>query len=632
MDINFSQNKDVIKEFKDFQKRSRKKYKSLINRIKDERKYLSGDQYSKEDIDLLGKDRTSNKLNVVKNVIRTISNTYRETTYRWKVTDVATNKDSATLNQFGLNFLQDPDNDTAVVEALESAVAFGLGVLVLSTDLSIDGSPEPVLYCLKELSNVYLDPDISKTNGADATAAAIVELKSKKWVESNYGIEISMIDTPNVDIDEEYDRKEYMPLVTYWTKENGQVTCYRMLGNDIIEAVPLPMTYIPVVPVFGEKGYIDDDSTWIGIVNQMKGVQKLINYAYSNILVRLATSPKNTWLCDSESVEGNEKYYRDSNKTLNPLLIYNKWSADGKRELEAPQRMSNQIELGDVGEMFSQSLQMVNNIIGIPAIGLESEIEKSATEVLTAEKTFQNNIRAYIYNLKASLKVVGMCLFELISGQPMYGAIKINCIQGPEEGMLKQEARVILQQMAPLLTEPQDQRKLLLAMANVEKDNEYVNTLVEILQPMPTAQEMQDQELINQANQEIKQRDVQIAQLQKELEDTKRQMELKGYALEREFTLENFKHKNELEKMILQHKLDGTLTDKDLMEMANEQEKQKMELEREALKTDNEVMKSQTEVIKAENEVKVSEAKTKQSLAKMHETNAKTTNKILGSK
>ena len=105
MDINFSQNKDVIKEFKDFQKRSRKKYKSLINRIKDERKYLSGDQYSKEDIDLLGKDRTSNKLNVVKNVIRTISNTYRETTYRWKVTDVATNKDSIALNQFGLNFL-----------------------------------------------------------------------------------------------------------------------------------------------------------------------------------------------------------------------------------------------------------------------------------------------------------------------------------------------------------------------------------------------------------------------------------------------------------------------------------------------------------------------------------------------
>ena len=598
MDINFSQNKDVIKEFKDFQKRSRKKYKSLINRIKDERKYLSGDQYSKEDIDLLGKDRTSNKLNVVKNVIRTISNTYRETTYRWKVTDVATNKDSVTLNQFGLNFLQDPDNDTAVVEALESAVAFGLGVLVLSTDLSIDGSPEPVLYCLKELSNIYLDPDISKTNGADATAAAIVELKSKKWVESNYGIEISMIDTPNVDIDEEYDRKEYMPLVTYWTKENGQVTCYRMLGNDIIEAMPLPLTYIPVVPVFGEKGYIDDDSTWIGIVNQMKGVQKLINYAYSNILVRLATSPKNTWLCDSESVEGNEKYYRDSNKTLNPLLIYNKWSADGKRELDAPQRMSNQIELGDVGEMFSQSLQMVNNIIGIPAIGLESEIEKSATEVLTAEKTFQNNIRAYIYNLKASLKVVGMCLFELVSGQPMYGAIKISCIQGPEEGMLKQEARVILQQMQPLITEPQDQRKLLIAMANVEQDNEYVNNLVQLLQPMPTQQELMDQQIIEQANTEIKQRDMQIAELTKQLEDEKRQSELKAYSLERELTLAQIKHQQELEKLILEHRLDGTLTDKDLMEMSMQNQKDQMELEKKAVELDVAKEKANSEKVK----------------------------------
>ena len=217
----------------------------------------------------------------------------------------------------------------------------------------------------------------------------------------------------------------------------------------------------------------------------------------------------------------------------------------------------------------------------------------------------------------------------MIQGQPLYGAIKITCVQGPDDALKKQEARVILQQMAPLITEPQDQRKLLMAMANVEQDNEYVRTLVELLQPMPTAQEMQDQELINQANQEIKQRDMQIAQLSKELEDSKRQIELKGYALEREFTLEEFKHKNELEKMILQHKLDGSLTDKDLMEMANEQEKQKMELEREGMKMDSQMMKTQADAIKAENEVKVSEAKTKQSMAKMHETNAKTANKIV---
>ena len=612
----YMENNEVIKSFRDFQKKSRKKYKALIDDIKNNKKYVAGDQYSKSDVEILGNDRTENQLNIVKNAIRTITNTYRESTYRWEVTDTTTNKKSDTLNQFGINFLEDPDNDTAIVEALESSVAFGLGVLVLTTDYNVDGSPEPVLYSIKDIEHVYLDADISKTNGSDACAAAIVELKSRKWVESNYGIDISAIDKPAVDIEQEYDRKEYMPLVTYWTKTKGQVVCCKMIGNEIIEEIPLPMTYIPVIPVFGEKTILDDEWSWTGIVNQMKGVQKLINYAYSNILVRLATSPKNVWLGESESIEGNEKYYRDSNKTLNPLLIYNKWSADGKRELEAPQRMSNEIQLGDVGEMFSQSLQMVNAIIGIPAVGLESEVEKSATEVLTAEKTFQNNVRAYIYNLKASLKVVGMCLFELVQGQQLFGSIKINMIQGPEEGLKKQEARVILQQMAPLLTEPQDQRKLLMAMANVEDDNQYIKTLVEILQPMPTQQEMKDQELINQADSTIKQLNLQIAELQKQLEDEKRQSELNGYALQREFNLEELKHRNQLEQMILQAKLDGQLTEADLLKLAADQEKEKMELKKKAIELDSAERKANAENLKAESQTAINVSKFKNEMAK----------------
>ena len=620
---------DPIASFKKFEKRSRKKWKKVIDRTKEDKKYMGGEQLSQEDVTILGKDRAANQLNVVTNAVRTIVNTYREQPYRWNVIDNSTQKNSDTLNAAGNAFMESPENSTATLQALESCVSFGLGVLVVTTDLGVDGNPEPTLYSVTDLNDVYLDPELTKLNGADQTEAAIVELKSRRWVENNYGIDISTVDRPAVDITSDYDRKEYMPLVTYWVKRNNQVTCYKLIGNDVLESIPLTMTYIPVIPVFGEKFYDGDEESWHGVVDQMKGVQKLINYAYSNILVRLATSPKNQWICESESIEGNEKYFRDSNKTLNPLLIYNKWSSDGKRELAAPERISNEIQLGDVGEMFSQSLQMVNNVIGIPAIGLESETEKTATEVLTASKVFQNNIRSYIYNLRSSLVVAGMCLFELIQGTPLYGAIKITCVQGPDEALKKQEARVILGQMAPLLTEPQDQRKLLMAMANVENDNQYVNTLVQLLQPMPTQQEMQDQELLQQADQEIKQRDVQIAELQKQLEDSKREIELKGYALEREFTLEQFKHRNELERMILQSKLDGQLSDKDLAEMANEQEKQKMELEREGMKLDAQAMKTQADAIKAENDVKVSEAKTRQSLAKANETAQKTANKII---
>ena len=628
---NINEQNDVIKSFKEFQKKSRKKYKKLVDRIKDEKKYVSTTQYSKDDIEVLGESRTKNQLNVVKNAIRTIINTYRETPYRWNVIDKMTNQPSENLNSAGINFLENPDNATAAIEALESSTSFGLGVLVLTTDYGVDGNPEPVMYSIANLDNVYLDPDITKTNGADAHAAAIVELKSREWVEAEYGIDISTIDKPMVDIDEEYDRKEYMPLVTYYKKDKEGVMVYRMIGNEIAEAIPLPLTYIPIIPVFGEKCYEDEKLSWTGIVSQMEGVQKLINYAYTNVLIRLAVSPKNQWITDSESIEGNESYFKNSNKTLNPLLIYNSWSSDRKRELPKPERLSNEIPLGDVGEMFSQSLQMVNNIIGIPAIGLESEVEKSATEVLTNEKTFQNNVRTYMWNLRSSLVVAGMCFFELLSQQPLWGAVKINMVQGPDEGLKKQEARVILQSMQPLLTEPQDQRKLLLAMANVENENEYVKALVNILQPMPTQQELQDQELLGQADQEIKQRDLQIAQLQKQLEDEKRQSELKAYSLERELTLQNMKHQQEMEKMLLQHRLAGELTDKDLMEMSAATQKNEMELEKQAMELDRKKaevqMENEVQMVKSASDIAVANAKAKQSIAKMHETNAKTRNK-----
>ena len=607
---------EIIKSFRDFQKKSRKHYKKLLDRIKNDKKYLNDNEWDKEDIEILGSDRSRNKLNVVKNAVRTIVNTYRQAPYKWKVIDNMLQADSKALNSVSDKFLAQPDNITATLQALENAVSFGLGVLVISNDTDVMGNVEPVLYSIRDLDQVYLDADISKLNGSDAEEAAIVELKNKNFIQRTYGIDITAIDRPEVDIDEEYDRKEYAPVVTYYKKVNEGVEVYKLVGNDVIETILLPLTYIPVVPVFGETVYDEDEFSYTGVVSQMKPIQKLINYAYSNILVRLASSPKNTWLADSEAIEGWEKYYKDSNKTLNPLLIHSSWSHDGKRELPKPERINNEIQLGDVGEMFSQSLQMVNSIIGIPAVGLETETEKTATEVLTAEKVFNNNVRAYMYNLRASLQVVGLSFVELFSQTGMYGQVKIEIIQGPDEGLKKQEARVVLQSMQPLLTDPQDQRKLLIAMCNVENDNEYIEQFGMSLQPMPTQQEMKDQEIITQADSTIKQLNLQVAELQKQLEDEKRQSELKSYSLERELTLQNMKHQQEMEKMLLQHRLEGELTDKDIVELSAETQKNEMELEKKAVELDSAKQKASAENIKTASQIALNNSKFDNEMAK----------------
>ena len=155
-----------------------------------------------------------------------------------------------------------------------------------------------------------------------------------------------------------------------------------------------------------------------------------------------------------------------------------------------------------------------------------------------------------------------------------------------------------------------------MAMANVEDDNQYIKTLVEILQPMPTQQEMKDQELINQADSTIKQLNLQVAELQKQLEDEKRQSELKSYSLERELTLQNMKHQQEMEKMLLQHRLGGELTDKDIVELSAETQKNEMELEKKAIELDSAKQKANAENIKTASQIALNNSKFDNEMAK----------------
>ena len=600
---------DLIKKFRKFSDRSRKKYKDLLERIKTDRAILAGDQWSKEDTEILGKDRTAFQLNVVRNAVRTIVNTYLTNTYAWHVPGMSD------MDKAGIKFLKDPDNTTATVEALSSSVEAGLGILVMSTDYRADCMIEPVMYSVEDVEKVYLDPDLNKRNGSDQEQCAIVELKSKKWIRDHYG-DID-VEQPTVDIPDDYDRKNYAPLVTYYVRGDNGVYVFKLIGRDIVETVELPLTYIPVIPVFGEKIWDEDgEVTYTGIVSQMEGIQRLINYGYNNLIERLATNPKNLWLTDIDSIEGDIKDYENAPKNGKPILTYKSVSDDGKRELKPPQKLSNAVEIGDVSELFAQSLQMVNSVVGIPSVGLETDVEKSATEVLTNEKTFNNNVRGYMQNLRFSLQVAGMCFFELLLGRKLYGKIRIEIVEGPDEALKKQEARVVLQGLGQFVDTPEDKRKLMIAQAMIEKDNEWVMNFANMLQPMPTAQEMQDQELLSQANNEIKQRDVQIAQLSKQLEDQKREADLKAYSLERELTLQNIKHQQEMEKMLLQHRLDGQLTDADLMKMSIDSQKNQMDLEQKAIELDVAKQKAEAENFKTAGQMAVTDAKTRNELAK----------------
>ena len=587
---------ELIQRFKKFESASYTKFKDLFEQIKLDRKFISGDQVDTLDHTLtdasIGEGVPLMSLNVVKNAIRTVVNTYLPNTYKWQYTNEQ--GVDANLNTIADQFLSDADNSTATVEALSNAVGTALGVLVFSNDYDIDGSIKPVLYSIPDVTNVRLDPNASKLNFADATKAAIVELKSKDWFKTNYGIDyLNEYYKPLIDISEDYDRKSLMPLVTYYEKEDNQVICYKLAGSELLEDPQvLPYSYIPVVPVFGESDWANaSKQSWTGITTIMRPIQRMINYAYRQIIIRASKVPKNTWVGGDEALQGREKYWQNSERNLNPIRIYNEYSKDHTRKLDPPHREDNQIVFNDVSELMDKSLQMTNSIVGIPAIGLESQIERTATEVLANQKTFNNNVRNYIYHLKYSMQLIGLLFAEEIYKQPLYGKIKVTVVAGPDDAMSKQEARVQLSTYANLITSDEDKRKLLMAECAIENDNPYINSFANSLQPQPTQGEIQAQQMLQQANTEIKNRDAQILELQKQLNDLQLQQQLQAYSTEQQILLNNQKFEHEKEMKILE----GQIAANNPAEIAKTQaeiDKAQMSVEKSAIELRKEQIKA----------------------------------------
>ena len=578
--------KGIIEDFNEFEENSRNKWRDLFEDIKDTRSYMSGDQYYDEDKNMLGADRLKSKINIVQNSVRTIVNSYLPHQYKWNTSDQE-------LTNIGYEFLNNPDNITATVEALTNSVSTGLGIIVVSNDIDFDGSIKTIMYSVPDVTTVLLDPNIVKLNGTDQEKCAIVELKPVEFIKEEYGLDM-VSDKPMVDISIPYDHKKFMALVTYYVKnkKTQNIDVYKLLNNRVVEYTELQMTYIPVIPVFGEQTWQDDDKvTYQGIVKQLKPIQRLVNYSYTQLLERLAKAPKNTWCASSEAIEGFEQYYKNADKSLNPLLLFNEWTADHKNQLKAPERISNEIQYADVSGILNNSLGLTNTIIGIPNTGLETEVTKTATEVLTNEKTFNNNIRCYIQHLRYSLQVVGMCVFEFITNRKLFGILKIDMCEGPDAAMKKQEARIQLQQYASLITSDDDKRKLLIAEASIESDNEYITNFKNSLGHVPSKEEMEAQQLIQQANQKIQELNSQNLELQKQVNELQMQARINAYSTEQQIILANNKHKNDMEMKLLEARINGqdeiVKSETEIAKADAEIQKEALQLRQEELKTAN---------------------------------------------
>ena len=507
---------EVLELWKDFESRCNTARSTQIDRIKEDRRFLGGQQWDKSDNKLYPRGRPRRVINVLSNSVTSTVNSYAGYPYKW----YSANQE---IDAIGNAFLKAGQNSRAPYDALYNSVAFGLGYMAIGSEDMVDNTDGttvsvPALYSIDLVENVYFDPDSKNMDGSDAVEAAIVEYRSKAWVKAKYGEKWVTEEgvKPQVNTHDN-GNSETMVIVTYFRVEDGQCSVYRLLNEDFLEdPVQLGISRVPVFPTYGERTFDDDDDMlWQGLTRKGREVQRTINQAFTQLSERMAMAPKPTIITTPEAIEGYEDGYRTFQYNLNPIAYFNDMDETTKRELKPPTRIDNSVRYDDITGIISANLELLSTITGVDAKGLiDGTPQVTATEVIYNEKQTQCTIRHYFQNLKDSFKSAGETIMQLLGK----GKISLQTIQGPAEYMEKQVCRQALTTLCGVVPE-QSRMKLVDGILLSFSDNPIMNQVFGMLHsaPEPTAMEQQAFDTIETMKQALDQKNQELQQLRDEI-------------------------------------------------------------------------------------------------------------------
>lgn len=505
-------------EIKQYLSDSDSRWKSLKDKIKDDRLFISGEQFSDDDDKILGKYRLKNAINIVNNTCNSIVNNYSKFPFTW-YTDINEINDAIHM------FFNTNNNGDASRNTLLSSVSFGLGVFALSTDLNVyTGNVEPIIYNIPNVENVYLDPSISTKNGADACRCAIIEKKSKQYIKNTYGEDfVKSEHSGKESFDIDLNPKIEQAIVTFYEKTNAGVEVTVWTNGQLVDTNTLNISFIPVIPVFGEEVWEDNEVSYQGLVRKIKPIQKLLNLSVLQLSERLAVSPKPVFMATREQVNGVEDYWKNMTKSLNPLLIYNGYDKKGNA-LQAPNRVDNTVHFEDLNGVMSSVLNLMTSITGINPTGLADD-NKTATASLLEQNAYSNNISHFYANLKQSFKLAGTIFCQLINAPISF----LEVIQGVEELNSNIEARQVLSSLMQVMPDKSD--LIIRSILSTYPNNMVINNVAAMLDNK-SPREIELEKLVEQANQTIKMYESKVAEMTNEMSNYDKQLQLEAMKMQ----------------------------------------------------------------------------------------------------
>lgn len=567
----------IVNKFRDFRDRSKRKFADNYDKMRKDRDFLNGEtQWTTADGRHVSSKRNRMLLNVMGNSCNAVVNQYSLYGFSPYTGNPDDDRMLDTLQKRGSNGVCDS-------EALKNSVSLGLGVMAMGTDKQ----GVPCVYAINDFDRCILDPESQDLDGEDMVEGALIDYRGKRWVELNYGPEFvpgdrekNIVQCP----------RDLVPIITYFVLEEEGCHVFTLVNNQAIDGGLLPLDRIPIVPVYGERWFDNEgDLHWGGIVNKARAIQKLVNLSVTQLAERLSLSPKPQWMGTVEAFKGLDKYYKDAGTGNNPILPYNRKSADQKETLEPPQRFDNTVQYQDLSGVIGNTLSIMGTVTGVDAHGLiDQNTMKTATEVSYAAEAYSTNIRHYMVHLQASMKALWSMVAKMvgIEGQ-------VSICQGPIEWMGLKQARAEIVQLIQV-AEPNQKPALIDALIQTYPDNPTMAKLYAALHAIqaPTPMEAQMQQTVELMKQKIDQDTQTIQQLDQKCKEYEQLMRDQKAQRELEITKLQLEHQYDMENEILKAQLSGNVeADKAAIETQREANRLESEAMSQAIKLDGEKKK-----------------------------------------
>lgn len=167
--------------------------------------------------------------------------------------------------------------------------------------------------------------------------------------------------------------------------DRWQVTKYLASGSEIISEDVIVGEYIPVVPVYGERAFIEGEEHYEGITRLAKDPQRLRNFQMSYLADMVSRSPRPKPIFNAEQVQGFEFMYEQTGIDNNfPYYLTNRVAADGTPLAPGPAIMPEQNVPQSLTLSMQESREAVNDVAnaGLPNDIMDTDLSGKAVQQL----------------------------------------------------------------------------------------------------------------------------------------------------------------------------------------------------------------------------------------------------------